>query len=508
MTGETKAAEGRSYRLEPPDRTGALLGLSHRVIATLAAGLVVAVVAFSKGSLPAGIAAAAVAVGLTVVRFDGGPLVETVGVRIGFWRQQRKTSGGRWYAPLPLPVEGTGPVWPPALDGQLLLAVGPDEHGVAGVGEIGVVWDRPAGTMSATVTVAGRHFGLVDPADQDRALARWGEALAGFVRDASPVTAVCWSEWAAPAGISDHLAYLDRHCHQPDSPAAHAYREVVAGSGPAAICHEVTVTVTVQTGRARRRRASSGKTTARQAAIAALVGELRLFGDRLAAGGLAVSAPWDVRAVCRAVRARLDPTALIVLDHRPASLGQAAGLIRPADAGPLATDTDWRWWRADGSYHRSFYVADWPRLSLPAGWMSPLLGWADTVRSVSVVMEPVAPRASAQAIRRVSTKLDSDAEHRASQGFRTPAGLRRAQQAVAEREEELVSGYREFTYAGVVTITAASLDALDRHSDDLSQLAGSAGVELRALHGRHDQAFAVGLPVGRGLAPASAWTTR
>jgi hypothetical protein len=140
--------------------------------------------------------------------------------------------------------------------------------------------------------------------------------------------------------------------------------------------------------------------------------------------------------------------------------------------------------------------------------MSPLLSWAGCVRAITVVMEPVAPRASAQAVRRAATKLESDSEHRSSQGFRVGAGLRRAQQAVAEREEELVSGYRELTYAGVITITARSLEDLDRHGEDLTQVAGSGGVELRALHGRHDRAFPLCLPVGRGLVPVRGWGSR
>ena len=77
-----------------------------------------------------------------------------------------------------------------------------------------------------------------------------------------------------------------------------------------------------------------------------------------------------------------------------------------------------------------------------------------------------------------------------------------------EREEELVAGYRELTYAGVVTVTARSVEDLERVSDDLCQKAGEQGLELRALHGRHDQAFAVGLPVGRGLASPSRWGPR
>lgn len=521
MTVPAATPQGRrSYQLAPPDRTGALLGLSHRAVATLGFGLVVGVLAFSKGDGPVGIGVAVICVVLVVARADGGPLIETLPVRLAFWRA-RRLGRHRWRASLPLPIDAVAPSWPPALDGQELVVVGPDGHGLVGVGEIGVVWDRPAGTVSATVTVSGRHFGLVDPADQDGAVARWGEALAGFVRERSPVVQVAWSEWAAPAGVSEHLAFVDRNCHDPNGAPAVDYRQLVSGSGPVAIRHEVAVTVSVQTGRTHTTPRSDsesgtgsdpgvrgGAKNARAAAISALAGEVRLFSDQLAAGGLKVSAPWDVSTICRAIRARLDPTILAGMDRRSASLGAAAGMVRVADAGPLATDTGWSWWRADGSYHRCFYVADWPRLAMPAGWMGPLLGWAGCVRSISVVMEPVGPRQSAQAVRRQATKLESDSEHRAGQGFRIAAGLRRAQQAVAEREEELISGYRELTYAGIVTLTARSVAELDRHSDDLIQVAGSGGVELRALHGRHDQAFAVCLPVGRGLTPSQRRGTR
>src|SRR6202022_998094 len=121
------------------------------------------------------------------------------------WTRARRSGTVRWQAPLPLsPVEGAGPPWPPALAGQDLLAVDNAAHGIAGVGDIGVVHDVRAGTVSATVSVRGRHFGLVDGGDQDAVVDRWGAALAAFVREQGPVVAVRWSEWAAPAGIADH----------------------------------------------------------------------------------------------------------------------------------------------------------------------------------------------------------------------------------------------------------------------------------------------------------------
>ena len=70
-----------------------------------------------------------------------------------------------------------------------------------------------------------------------------------------------------------------------------------------------------------------------------------------------------------------------------------------------------------------------------------------------------------------------------------------------EREEELVAGYGEFFYAGVVCVTAASLSELEAATDEITQVAASVGLELRPLHGRHDRAMIASLPIARGVAP-------
>ena len=43
--------------------------------------------------------------------------------------------------------------------------------------------------------------------------------------------------------------------------------------------------------------------------------------------------------------------------------------------------------------------------------------------------------------------------------------------------------------------------AVEAAADEISQVAASTGLELRPLHGRHDQAVIATLPVARGLAP-------
>jgi hypothetical protein len=195
------------------------------------------------------------------------------------------------------------------------------------------------------------------------------------------------------------------------------------------------------------------------------------------------------------------------MDTRRASLGRLAGLL-PVNAGPLATDGDWTWWRADGSYHRCYYVTDWPQLGLPADWLNGLVAWAGAIRSVTVVMEPVSPRESRVAIKTQSTKLESDRLHREKGGYRVGGEMRRAAEQVDQREQEIITGYREFTYAGIICVSAPTLAKLERAGDDLVQVAGGLAMEIRALHGRHDQAFAVCLPLGRALAPPRKWRNR
>ena len=172
-----------------------------------------------------------------------------------------------------------------------------------------------------------------------------------------------------------------------------------------------------------------------------------------------------------------------------------------ANALPAAVESAWTAWHTDDAWHRALYVAEWPRLDVPAAWMSDLMLYNGAVRSISVFFEPIPRSRSQRSITRDAAKLESDAEQRTQKGFRVGAHHRRAARAVEEREEELVAGYGEFFYAGIVCVTAPTLPDLEAATEEVSQVAASVGLEVRPLHGRHDQAVAATLPIARGLAP-------
>lgn len=485
----------RTYRFSPPDRTGWFLGLGGAQVILLGSGLVTSAIAVNYGApLVLGVITVAVAAVLSLVRSGGQPLVELVP---SAWRWARHRRDATWLAPLtamgaPEPI---APVLPPPLDGQVIAAA----PGAAG-GEMGVVSDAAAGTYAATVRVSGRQFALVERGEQEGLLALWGDALSAFCREAASVVEVRWSEWAAPAGMEEQHAYLAEHAIADVlDPAAASYRQLLRSAAPVATRHEVLVTVVISARRLNLGPRHQGDPAA--AATAALAEELRQLARRLEAAGLTVSAPLSVGELCRALRVRLDPQVISVLDRRGRSLGDRAGLVGPADGGPLMASRAKRHWEVDGSLHRVFWFREWPRFDVGPTWMSDLLLYGGAVRTVAMSYQPVPPRVSQRAILRQSAKIEADVDQRQRTGFRVGAHHRRASRAVEEREEELVAGYSELEYVGFVAVCAATAEALDLACADVVQMAAGCGIELRPLDRRHDQGVAVCLPLARGMAP-------
>lgn len=493
---ETPTA-GRTYRLSPPDRTGWMLGLSLGQLAMTASGIVAGTLLMIVVSVSVGFVAMALFIALCVVRVQGASLLELApqSVRYIGLRRAKNTT---WYAAVPV-ISGNNAAAPNALAALELLDIDAVEFNAGRLGaRIAVSHDKTGGTVAATIRVSGRRFGLVDRPAQDWLVNQWGSALQAFVNETCLVRSVRWSEWAAPAGLDEHRHWIaGQRANEPVDHAVTSYQQLLSNASNHVVRHDVLVTLTVNVGTTRGR----SEQERLRGAIEALLRELRLFQSRLADAQLVASDLLSPTEWARAMRLRLDPSCRLALDTRQRALDELAGACTPTNAGPLAAKSHWTAWQTDNSWHRALYVADWPRLDVPAAWLTELMLYATAVRTVCVIFEPIPSSRSQRSIRRDAAKIESDAAHRAEKGFRVGAHHRRARQAVDEREEELVAGYREFSYAGLITVTAPTLDALDQHTAELTQIAASIGIELRALHGRHDLAMVATLPVARSLKP-------
>jgi hypothetical protein len=480
------------YRFDLLDRTGVFLGFGLAQLGLLGGGGLASTLAISAG-VPVALAAipAVLALALAVGRVRGERLVDWVPIAVR-WVLGRGRR--RWLAPLHLLEPGREAAAPPSLPSFLAgveLAEAPGDWGrLAGSG---VIHDTSTGAVSAVVRVCGQQFALAPRDEQVRLLAGWGDVLAGFATERGAVARLSWSDFTTPTGMREHLAWLAT-LPSVESEAATSYRQLLDGVGALAAGHDVLVTVTVTRERLTGSRAADVET--RLVAVLGKAVDTLLRGLRTA--GLLADDPLTAGELAAVLRTRLDPTRM--RSASSGSLAERLGLVQPANAGPLAVEASWGRLRTDGAWHRTYWIADWPRLTQHPDWMEPVLAFDGSAsRALTVIFEPIPPSASRRRVDRDSIKLDTDATTRAERGRRVDAGHRRLQAAVAEREAELVAGYADVTYAGLLTVTADDETALRAACDECEQIAREHGLELRPLDGRQDAAFAAALPLGLGL---------
>lgn len=443
----------RTYRLTAQDRTGWFLGLDAAQVSTLTAGLLGGSFLARQGAYTAAIGIVLAGLAVAFLRVAGQPLHRVAGPLVAF-TGRRALGRHRWFAKIARPASSS-PELPRPLGAVEVDTVpsGPLAR-FAGDPEVAVVTDRKSQQAAVSIRVSGDGFALADPADQDRLCAGWGDALAA-----------CAAGATAPAAVQVTL----RSAPEPG----------VVG----AIRREVLVTIVA--GRQRR-----------SADTQPIVTEAARLADRLMAGGLSVEGVLDAAAWATTVRESFDPCGEV---ERARSLGERAGVSRPASAGPLAVVDDWSAARVDGSWHRAYLVAEWPRVEVPASWLAGLVFCDGPTWSLTISFEPIPARKARQAIERQAAKLSSDEEQRRRAGFRVGVTHQRHQEDLAAREAELVAGHAEYEYVGIAVVSAGTLAALDEDSATLVAAAAGSGVELRPLHGRHLAGLGASLPVPAGL---------
>lgn len=488
------------YRFPPLERRGLAGGLRVGQVAVLGIACVVAVVLVRAAPTPGGLFGAlilaGVGLGAALVPVQGRGADEWARVLWG-WLGARVS--GRWHHRAEAPYLGhrwTGAEvvrdvdLPPTLDGLSLIGfpLGDDRL-------LGVVRDRRQRAYTAVVAASVRSFGLLGAADQQRQLAAWGRTLASASRDASCIRRVQALErtvpnegddlrdWLAGAGIEDVGADLRR-----------SYEALIDRAGDVSLEHEVLLAIQVDD----RRAWSIGRGSVPQGAdrdtqaCAALGREVRLLAARLEEADITVDGLLSPAQVARAIR----------LGHDPYDRRRRGSIAAPTETpfAPAASDAAWDRYRCDGAVHRTFWIAQWPRLEVGPGFLLPLMLGPTAIRSVSLVAQPIAPSRSRAAVEAAITSDEADAQVREERGFRTTARRARQQHAARRREGELASGHEELRFAGFVTVTGRDDDELEHGCEAVVQAAQQSYLDLQIMYGQQDNGFACGaLPLCRGL---------
>jgi hypothetical protein len=501
---------GPVYQLPARSTGTALSGFTVTQVALVGTG--VGVLAGCAATL----GAAGTAVGVTVLictvllavfPVAGEPLYQILPTALGF------AVAGRRPRPATAPArrrnrlrDSSGPVLP-AWIGQVDLAEASAGCAVATVdgGPPGLVRHRRGGTVTVVLDVRGGPFSLLDPAGQHRQIGGWARVLSQLAREA-PVTRLGWTVHSHPGGLDAAGGWTHEPARQPDEPrpvaadvhgmlALVSYRRLLTQTSALLVGHQVRLWLTVDPRRTRRRQINPDGLAL--AAAEALAG-------RCQTAGLTVLGLLDAAALADIVTAHADPPKPAVGADGSVGLAIRAGLTGRGRLRPAAGLDLRPYWDAvhiGGTWHRLFWVSQWPPTGLQPGWLDPLLHETpNSARTVAVVMEPVPLRISRRRINSESVSVDTALAMREKHAFRIPVHLARAHEEIDRRDAEIHAGYPEYTYLCLIDVTGVDRAGLDEASADLLDLAARCGItDLRPLHGRHHLAWPATLPFG--LAP-------
>jgi hypothetical protein len=493
------ATDGR-YRFPPLERRGLIAGISGTQLLAVAAGGGLALVVLQLVPTVAGPMLAVsvlVATGAAACWNVAGRAPAGWAPIAASWLRRRARQPERCdAAQVGTTVAGPPRAAPPGALAGVRLSAAPE---VPGSPSMGVVRDIKAGTLAAMLAVHGRSFSLLDPTEKRRRLDAWGAVLAGLCRDGSPVHRVQWVERATPGERDGLRRYLEESA-RPAGPgvataaaeagARDSYAELISAAGPVGQAHASVIVLAIHLRKAARAARSFGRGQA--AACGVLRRELRLLEGQLRHAELVVDRVLAVDEVSTALRSAFDPRT-----QPPPS--NPDGGRHPSRAWPMGSDEGWGAWRADGSWHATYWIVEWPRIEVGPDFLSPLLLAASGCRAASVVMAPIPPARAAREVEAARTADLADEKLRQKAGFLTTARRQREAEGVIQRESELADGHAEFRFSGYVTVSAASSSELDVACAEVEQAARQSNLELRRLYGQQAEAFTWTLPLARGL---------
>jgi hypothetical protein len=452
-----------TYDVGATGSSGVWLGLGAPRVALVGIGLLASILAMTAGfSILLAAVPVLLAGCLATARCGGRPLLDWA-APLGARTASTASGAARWRAPMPTltgepiadrPIQ----VRLPTEFGRLRIDTCPDDP------TIGILTDTSTRTVTVVFDVCGvDRFPLLDTAEQDALIAGWGDALAVLADTDHSLSRLQLIERAHPASRAD-----DPFGDLRDATASWD-REITA----LATSHDSRLAA--QWSFARLDATALSTAASRCHLLARSLLAARLLTRPLGTGDLS----------------RELVTSLSGQPHRHGGDG--------ARIGPVSRRTDWTHVTSDDQVHRCYAISSWPAAPVGAAWLAPLLlaAPAGVTRTVALHLERMAPATAARVARTRRAKAVLDQSDRARLGMTSSAALAGAEASGVAMDAELAAGYRTHRLAGVVTLTGATIDALDAAAPALHQAAAVCRLELRPLHGQHDVGLAATLPLCR-----------
>ncbi len=162
---------------------------------------------------------------------------------------------------------------------------------------------------------------------------------------------------------------------------------------------------------------------------------------------------------------------------------------------PSSVEVDFKHIRVGDMFYRTFLVVDYPREVSP-NWLSILIDYKETM-NVSMYIYPVESKDILSNLRRKIAEMEATLESDAKSGIESDPKVRAALEDAISLREELARGLERFFQFGLyVTLSAKSLEELNRKSSELTSLLASNLLVVKPATLQMEDGFKTTLPLG------------
>ncbi len=462
--------------------SGLLLGLSATRLAAVGASAMLIVVGLVAAGGLALLATGVVWLPLAAsafVTYRGRPVIEWAPI-VSHWGLRRLCGQTRYRARL-LQPRPAGTMALPGDAAALRFFTDP-------VSGACMVHDPHRHTLSAVMRVAHPAYILLSPAQQHARVISWGRVLAGLAHSGTCAAIQVLESTITDTGEATK-AWFEANRSQEGSWAQDQYRQLLTQIGAGTSTHRSTITLSLDMRRAGRaiRDAGRGITGAAQV----LRGDMTALEFGLRDAELRMEGWLDEDDLAGVVRNAYDPAP-------PTREGFEAVSRSLGRAGPTAVDEHWDCLRHDSGWSAVLWVAEWPRVEVPAHFLHGLVFVPDVRRSICLIARPLGGAEAVRQIRREKTEMLTDAATKARIGQIADLSDARHMADLDAREQALICGHADIVFSGFLTVTAPSRAQLVSALSQVERAAVAAGCETQVVYGAQAQAFVTAaLPLGR-----------
>ena len=370
--------------------------------------------------------------------------------------------------------------------------------------DIGVVHDPAEKTYAAFVELSGRDYALLAEVERVRLNDLWSGIFDRYEDASSPVSRIQVLERTIPEdGEALSRTFEALRVEAPGlEKVQESYDELVSQAAPLAQRHECYVGVKVDLRRlaASREAKRRGGGNARRGALLIVHDEVSVLAQNLVGAELTVHGALPPRLLAEVIRFGYDPRQRGPAAERDRARPEDSEEgLDPEHAWPVYSEDHLGYYRADGGFHITGHIREWPRSRVPAGFLRPLLLDTTYMRTLSLTYE-VRPGEIARKEFRASATNDSLIRRvRTSWGFRDTPEKQMERENVFRAEREAAEGHAVIAWSGYVTCSGQTVEEAEDAWAEAVSRASASNLELQRLYGLQEAAFTYTLPVCRGL---------